>query len=305
MIKRSELVSHFSSSVTSEEISARRSARRATFGLGFRSLLRIGLAPLGARATSFSRQLGTASRLEHGLIVILPGIEGCSSVNDSIARGLVAGRLPHAVKILDWRKYRPWNPLYLAMQRHNRAQALVAADVIAKYQRDYPGQPIHLIGHSAGAGMALFMLEELPPKTVDSVILMAAAVSRQFDVKRLLDRTRLGIWNFYSPIDLPAVGIGTLLFGTMDRRHAISAGALGFQTAANQEQYEGESESGSTPGPRLNQICFCPRMIKSWNFGGHFGWTNAVFVQHHVAPICQQESMHFHRSAFRRANFRT
>ena len=257
--------------------------RRAMFGLGFRSLLRVGFALFGTTTAQFHRPLAGTTRLEHGLIIILPGIEGCSSINDSIARGLVAGQLSHAIRIIDWRRFRPWNPLHLAMERHNRTQARVVAEVITDYQRNFPGRPVHLIGHSAGAGMALFALEQLPAgHSVTTVTLMAAAVSRKFDVVRLLDRTRIGIWNFYSPFDLPTVGLGTILFGTMDRRHRVSAGALGFLLADESTQ---SAENFAPGGPRLHQIRFRPNMMKSWNFGGHFGSTNAVFVRQHIAPI--------------------
>ncbi len=260
--------------------------RRAVFGLGLRSLLGLGLAPFGNVAANFHRSLACTSRLEHGLIIILPGIEGCSSINDSIARGLVAGGLSHAIRIIDWRRFRPWNPLHLVMERHNRNQARVVADVITDYQRNFPGQPVHLIGHSAGAGMALFVLEQLPENhSVTSVTLMAAAVSRKFDVTGLLDRTRAGIWNFYSPLDLPSVGLGTMVFGTMDRRHTISAGALGFKTPCESSLADKASQDVR---PRLHQVRFRLNMMKSWNFGGHFGPTNAVFVQENVAPICRQ-----------------
>ncbi len=258
--------------------------RRALPGRGLRSMLRVGLCLFGERTAPFHRQLAAASRLEHGLIIILPGIEGCSSVNDSIARGLVAGQLPHAVKIIDWRKFRPWNPLHLAMLRHNQAQAGSIAEFICKYQRNYPGQPVHLIGHSAGAGIALFVLEKLPAThRVNSVVLLAAAVSRQFDIRPLVERTGRGIWNFYSLLDLPTVGLGTIVFGTMDRRHAISAGAMGFRT---EHESTSDAHVPESTEPQLHQIRFRTAMIRSWNFGGHFGSTNAVFVQRHVAPIC-------------------
>ena len=262
------------------------SDRAAIFRLGFKSMLGLCLAPLGGMAANFHRTLSCTARLEHGLIIILPGIEGCSSVNDSIARGLVAGQLSHAIQIIDWRRFRPWNPLHLAMQRHNRTQARVVAELIINYQRDFPGQPVHLIGHSAGAGMALFVLEHLSgDQAVTSVTLLSAAVSRRFDVERLLDRTTAGIWNFYSPLDLPTVGLGTMLFGTMDRRHAVSAGALGFLTKHCSLM---SSEDPRLQRPQLNQIPYQKEMAKSWNFGGHFGSTNAVFVRDNLVPICRR-----------------
>jgi pimeloyl-ACP methyl ester carboxylesterase len=260
--------------------------RGARFRLGFQSMLGVFLAPLGGIAANFHRPLSCPTRLEHGLVIILPGIEGCSSVNDSIARGLVAGRLSHAIQIIDWRRFRPWNPLHLAMWRHNHTQAREVADLIMTYQRDFPGQPVHLIGHSAGAGMALFVLEHLKEdQAVTSVTLLSAAVSRRFDVERLLNRTTAGIWNFYSPLDIPTVGIGTLLFGTMDRRHAVSAGAMGFLT---QNSNSISSQNLQQQRPLLTQIPYQKAMARSWNFGGHFGATNAVFIRDNIVPICRQ-----------------
>lgn len=261
------------------------SERGAVFRLGLKSMLGLCLAPLGGMAAHFHRPLSCPARLEHGLIIILPGIEGCSSVNDSIARGLVAGRLSHAIQIVDWRRSRPWNPLHLAMQRHNRTQARVVAELIVNYHCDFPGRPVHLIGHSAGAGMALFVLEHLTAdQPVTTVTLLSAAVSRRFEVERLLDRTTAGIWNFYSPLDFLTVGIGTMLFGTMDRRHAVSAGALGFVTQDCRSMPSGALQQKR---PRLNQIPYQRGMAMSWNFGGHFGSANAVFVRDHIAPVCR------------------
>lgn len=246
-------------------------------------MLRLALAPFGRRCASFHQSLTDPERLQHGLIVILPGIEGCSSVNDSIARGLVAGQLPHAVQIVDWRKHCLWNPAHLMLLKHNQQQAARVADDICRYQQDYPDRPVHLIGHSAGAGMVLFILQALPAtQVIGSAVLIAAAVSRQFDVESLVQRTRRGIWNFYSYLDLPTVGLGTLVFGTMDRRHSVSAGALGFQLQSPHNVEESQHRIGS---PQLHQISYQPIMVNSWNFGGHFGSTNAAFVRNHIVPI--------------------
>ena len=245
--------------------------RTSSVRLGFGSAARLGLAPLGRRATRFHRGLDTLERQEAGLVVILPGIEGCSSVNDSIARGLIEAGCPAAIRIEDWRRFRPWNPLHLVMLRHNRWQAARIAGVIGEYCRRYPRRPVHLIGHSAGAGMALFVLEALPEDCeVESAVLLAAAVSRQYSLTAATARIRGFLWNFFSPLDLPTVGLGTAVFGTMDRRHAVSAGALGFVGCSH---------------ARVRQVCFRPAMLRQWNFGGHFGWTNALFVRDRLAPL--------------------
>lgn len=264
----------------SKKLSASRTSEHR---FGIRSLLRLGLAPLGPAAVGSQKHLDTASRQEHGLILVLPGIEGSSTVNDSIVRGLIAGRLSHAIRVVDWRRFRPWNPLHLAMQSHNRSQAKQIAEQIHDYRNRFPDGPVHLIGHSAGAGMALFVLESLGELQISSCVLLAAAISRDFPILRLLKSTTSGIWNFYSPLDLPTIGLGTLVFGTMDRRHTISAGALGFRTEPHEPAASEERPAGETP--QLRQVRFSLEMLKAWNFGGHFGWTNSEFVRQHISPL--------------------
>jgi len=245
--------------------------RTSAVRLGFGSAARLGLAPLGRRAARFHLGLDTLERRESGLILILPGIEGCSSINDSIARGLVEAGCRAAIRIEDWRRFRPWNPLHLVTLKHNRRQAIRIAGMIGEYCRRYPGRPVHLIGHSAGAGMALFVLESLPEDCqVESVLLLAAAVSRRYSLAAATARIRGSLWNFFSPLDWPTVGLGTAVFGTMDRRHAVSAGALGFASCSHAQ---------------VRQVCFRPGMLRQWNFGGHFGWTNALFVRDRLAPL--------------------
>ncbi len=253
--------------------------RFGNFRLGVVSALSVALAPFGRRAARFHQRLAAYDRREHGLIIVLPGIEGISSVNDGITRGLAAAGLPHSMIIHDWRRYRIWSPLHLASEQHNRQQARVVVDIVVDYQRNFPGRPVHLIGHSAGSGVALFVLESLPDDVkVQSVILLAAAVSRRIDAESLAERTIDGIWNFYSALDMPTVGLGTLIFGTTNRRHEVSAGALGF--------IERSPKSESTG---LFQIRFRPHMMRDWNLGGHFGATNSAFVRHYIAPLLQSE----------------
>ena len=64
-------------------------------------------------------------------------------------------------------------------------------------------------------------------------------------------------------------GVGTVLFGTGNRRHALAAGMVGSRTR----------------GPaNLRKIRWHPRMIALGYFGGHFSASAQGFVQHHVAP---------------------
>ena len=134
---------------------------------------------------------------------------------------MIAQGFDGAIGVHDWRSFRGWNPLHLATSKRNRQSADQISERLIEYSKQHPGRPIHLVGHSAGAGMALFVLEQLPVHLqVESCVLLAAAISRKFDAAKLSEHTNNGIWNFWSRGDLPTVGLGTMIFGTMDRRHA-------------------------------------------------------------------------------------
>ena len=246
------------------------------------SMLRTLLAPLGPRAATFHRRLVSSDRYTRGLIVILPGIDGCTTVSDNIARGLDAAGLNMAVELIDWRGSPRWSPLHLTTRSQHLQQTVRIAGRIVGYAAENPGMPVHLIGHSAGAAMVLFVLRELGSVCqIDSAVLLSPAISRGFEIRSLLNVTRRGIWNFCSIADLPALGIGTLLFGTLDRRHSVSAGFLGF----HQSPISADQEARA-----LHQIRYSWRMAHRWNFGGHFGNTNAAFVRHYVAPLMQSSN---------------
>ena len=139
---------------------------------------------------------------------------------------------------------------------------------------------MHLIGHSGGAGVALWALAELPEDCrITSAILLNAAVSPQFDLDPALEKTDDGIVNFCSVLDVLFLCASTLLFGTIDGRHCIAAGCRGFANS---------TESAAAARPGLRQQRFELGMIGQFNFGGHFGYTNRVFVAEQIAPLIRE-----------------
>ncbi len=250
--------------------------------LGMKSCFRLSLAPWGAKAAKFHESLYTNERRSKGLVIILPGIEGPSSINDEIARGLAVAGISYAIQIVDWRSSKQWSPWHLTKLKFNQQQAARIAARIVDYRRDYGDNPVHLIGHSGGGGIAMLTLEQLPVEGyVDSVVLLAAAISPEASCMESANRSKTGVWNFCSYGDLPTLGLGTLVFGTIDRRHGFAAGAVGLKPP---------KEITLSEPAMVKNIFFQWKMIKSWNFGGHFGATNAAFVAEFVAPILKKVS---------------
>lgn len=221
-------------------------------------------------------------RLENGLILVLPGIEGAGPLNWGIVRGILDAGDGAAVRMIDWTTgFWPFFPFHLRARQRNRDRAFAIARMIADYQDRYPGRPVYLVGHSGGAALAVWALEALPePRTITAAVLLGAALSPRYPLATALARTQRGIWNFFSPLDWIFLTIGTILFGTFDGRHGVSAGWRGFAPPPGLDD-----EQQMLYQDRLHQHGYHPRMLGSFHPGGHLGWANRVFVSEVVAPL--------------------
>jgi len=219
-----------------------------------------------------------AERLEQGLVLILPGIEGLSFLNLSMLHGLIDAGVPYALEIVDWTTGNKFLTLYhLRAWRRNQRIAQQLADRIVQYQTEHPDRPVWIIGHSGGGGIALLTARALPDgHRLTGLILLAAAVSPLFDLSSIQTKVERGIWSFHSWLDCLFVGIGTTIFGTLDGWHLPSAGMIGFR--------RGKSPSPDT-GPPLVQTAYRPTMSRAFNLGGHFGCVHRVFISEFVAPV--------------------
>jgi len=190
----------------------------------------LGLLPLAGCGPA-GRYL-TEERLAHGLVIILPGIEGESQYNHDIQRGLVMANINRALTIYSWGRPVPIAGLLLNQMDviGNRLAGVGIANMIVRYQESHPGRPVHIIGHSGGGGVAVFAAEALPPdRKVDGLILLSASISNLYDLTTALSHCRNGIVSFYSREDVGLLVIGTTIAGNVDGIRGPAAGAVGFQ----------------------------------------------------------------------------
>src|SRR5947207_6777804 len=104
----------------------------------------------------------------------------------------------------------------------------LACAVCARRQ-NCPTGGIYLVGHSAGSGVVLAAVEELPPNSVDGIVLLAPSVSADYDLRPALRVSRQGIDVFYSSRDVFQLGMAVSILGTADRRWTAAAGRVGFR----------------------------------------------------------------------------
>ncbi len=220
--------------------------------------------------------LMTPDRLQHGYVIVLPGIEGRSHWNKNIVRGLIAGGVPYAVEIHDW-TYGRLLALYnlVASGRHHQ-QARLIAGKITRYRDQYGDRPIYIIGHSGGGGMTLLALAQLPDGVkIDGAVLIAPAISRSFDLTSSLPHVSRGIWNISSYGDLFFMGFSALL-GNIDRHWQLPAGLTGF----SKQVHERVTLHSLPP---LLEFPYRWEYLSSRFLGGHFGGTCVPFVQNYIS----------------------
>jgi len=175
--------------------------------------------PIPSHAAPFGRKV---------TLIYVPGIGGYGHDDHAWINGLKAGGYAGKTEVCNWTgNLRPISALWAHARQ--RAAARRIADRVRKLRADSPGEPVVLVGHSAGTGLVVMALEDLPPDLqVDEVTLLAPALSRNYDLTRALRRVRGRADVFYSERDTLVLAVGTFLFGTVDGVHGEAAGHSGF-----------------------------------------------------------------------------
>lgn len=234
-----------------------------------------------------AQPLVSQQRLARGYTLVVVGVNGDNVLSAGLAPGLAEGGYPGAVEVVDWTT--GFWPLFVyhlrAGSRHRTAAELIRRK-IARYRARYPGRQVNLVGYSAGAVVAVQAVEGLDPtQPVDRVVLLAGAISPLHDLTAALERVRVGLWSYQQPQDVVALWAGTLLAGTADGHHLMSAGAVGFwhrpgATEAERQLYR----------EKLVQLPYQMQMVRSGNLGGHFQCTGRKFVAEWIAPLLSASS---------------
>jgi len=159
-----------------------------------------------------------------------------------------------------------------------REKGRALADMIEDYKRDHPKTPIYLVGHSAGAMVAIAAVEDLPPGTIAKAILLAPSLSSQYDLRPALARVAESIEVFYSRRDVPYLVCALRLFGTTDGKPLPAGGLVGFVSRV-------ESEEDIVLNGKLHQRPWVPDDMRAGHTGGHYGAYAPNFLRWNVLPL--------------------
>jgi pimeloyl-ACP methyl ester carboxylesterase len=160
---------------------------------------------------------------------------------------------------------------------HLREGQRLAAS-IAAVRQSCPERAIYLVGHSSGCAVVLAAADASPPCSIERVVLLAPAVSCAYDLRPSLRASRQGIDVFASRRDIGALGFGTGIIGTSDRRRTPAAGRIGFSPIL------------SCPGDdalhsKLRLHPWDPSVEWSGNHGSHYGTLEQGFMRAYLLPL--------------------
>ncbi len=212
---------------------------------------------------------------------MFPGIEGNTWSLAEAHRAFREGGVDCAILSYQWKH--PFSPFEnLTDYETNRNEALQVADNIIQYRNAHPEQPIDLVGYSGGGGMVVMVAEALPEDIhLRNIILVHAAISRDYDLTKALRRIDGRLVNFYSEADWLVLGLGTQIFGTIDRKNTVSAGMKGLDLAKAVPNIEQRH--------KVKQHAWSPNQIGKGHLGGHFSINFYAFNKMYVVPYVYAE----------------
>ncbi len=206
----------------------------------------------------------------------LPGISGETGLDQGMLRGLRQGGYDGKIEVYDWTGSAPGLSALLGAKR-NHQEAQKIADRITKQFHDQPDGQILIVSHSAGTGLCVWALEDLPDDVkVDTVVLLSPALSPDYDLSKALSHVRGKAYAFTSPNDILVLAAGTHLFGTIDGKKVPAAGHDGFTRpdGADPKQYD-----------KLVAEPYDPAWMKFGNIGDHVGFMMPAFDAAVLSPL--------------------
>src|SRR5882724_5974600 len=175
-------------------------------------------------------------RVRPGVVVTVEGIGGVDLLPRTANTSLHKVGLPHEVRNFRWSHGTGRFLIDLQDTQHLIKKADELAQYLIRVRAEAPERPLYVVAKSAGTGLTLFALGQVPPGTVDRAILISSAVSPSFDLRQALRGTRGEIVAFHSRNDQVVLNWGTSHFGTADRYYGPSAGLRGFVPPADLDQ---------------------------------------------------------------------
>ena len=215
---------------------------------------------------------------KRGVVFVADGIGGWDITSSAASLMLPHAGVPHEIRPFLW--CHGWGKPFQDLQdlRYLLRKADELALEVRKVKAEDPDRPVFLVGRSGGTGLVVAAAEQLPPGTLERIILLSSAMSPNYNLRPALRATRGEFVSFYSPHDRVILGWGTSRFGSIDRVYGPSAGMCRFTVPSDL------SPEDAALYARLVQVPWHAAMILEGHTGGHVGTSLPGFIRTEVAP---------------------
>ncbi|CAN5349738.1 hypothetical protein BH09PLA1_BH09PLA1_14020 [soil metagenome] len=207
---------------------------------------------------------------QSNVIFLVPGVAGPSRSYQNLIDGIHDGGIDRPVQIVSWGAPSMFFFMNFSNTSIHESAERSLAERITKWHAEHPNATIDIVAHSAGCGVTLGALKQLPQGcTVSTIVLLAPSVSPQYELEPAT-RAVTGITHVYfSDRDTTFLEWRTGNFGTYDNIKTPAAGNRGFVSAP----------------PGVKQHGYDPSWNSLGNDGGHFGGLSRSFARDVIAPL--------------------
>jgi len=234
----------------------------------------VGCATLGNDAYKAARPSGSP----HGIVYVADGAGDFRATSEALRSVLAENGVPLEVRTVLWSHGYFRVAADQLDEAHAQMEGWRLAELIAAERRAHPEEEIYLLGHCAGCGVVLAAGETLPPQSINRIILLAASMPTNYDLRRALRCCREGIDSFYSTRDRWCLGVWLRLGVIAGARYTPAAGRFGFHPVI-------ESSQDAVYYSRLHQHPWQPEWEWAGNNGGHYGCYQPEFLRLFILPL--------------------
>jgi pimeloyl-ACP methyl ester carboxylesterase len=152
------------------------------------------------------------------------------------------------------------------------------ASLVVAAKQNCPERNVYLVSHSSGAAVALAAAEAAPPSYIERIVLLAPAISHDYDLRPALRSVRQGIEAFVSRRDIGALVFATGIVGTADRERTAAAGRVGFTPIL-------ACPGDETLYAKLRIHPWDPSVAWTGNRGSHYGTLEPGYMRTYILPL--------------------
>jgi pimeloyl-ACP methyl ester carboxylesterase len=230
------------------------------------------------RALAPPEELGPSE----GLVLVVDGAGDFRATSEALRRAVATARLPLRVVTFIW-SHGPYRVFADQLdEEHALQEGHRLAETILAVRQSSPGRPIYVVAHSAGCAVGLAAASDLPPDSIQRMILFAPSVPADYDLRPALCCVRNELDVFTSLSDRWYLWASDFFTSITRCRFCTAAGCAGFRPIILEPR-------DARLYQKLRDYPWQPTLIWTGHDGGHFGYYQQGHLRTIVLPLLMDQ----------------